>query len=306
MRTGLPALFAIAACGHSTSVTDASPEAAIDATSDAGAQGCFSATVGAGDSTQSITVDGGDRAYTLHVPPDFANGALPLVVGLHGALGTGAKFASRTGLSAKADNAGFVAAFPDGLSGYWNAGSCCAPMPVDDVGFVRAMIADLSKKLCIDPRRVYAIGLSNGAMLSHRLACEAADLFAAVATVSGPLVFQPCTPSRPIAVLSFHGTADTVVPYDGDATFPSAPSTFSGWAMRNGCTDSMPSITFSMGMVSCATYSACNAGSKVSLCTIAGGGHCWPGESACGFGTATQDISATDAGWDFLRAFSRP
>ena len=136
----------------------------------------------------------------------------------------------------------------------WNAGggrdgaTCVSgdacKRDVDDVGYVRALLADVGRRIAVDPKRVFATGFSNGAALAHRLACEAADLFAAVAPVSGEnqAALAACAPSRPVAVLSIHGTLDRCWPYAGGAgaciatgRYVSVEETLAGWAARNGC-----------------------------------------------------------------------
>jgi polyhydroxybutyrate depolymerase len=130
-----------------------------------------------------------------------------------------------SGFNEVADQNGFIVVYPNGTSLLsedilltWNGGTCCGyaqEKNVDDVGFVRAIVPDLQSLVIIDAKRIYATGMSNGGILSHRLACEAADLFAAIAPVSGTLNFSPCNPSRPISVIEFHGTGDQHIPYHG-------------------------------------------------------------------------------------------
>ena len=162
--------------------------------------------------------------------------------------------------------------------------------------------------MCIDATRVYVTGMSNGGFMSHRLACEAADVFAAAAPVAGVLGIPPedCNPSRPIPVLHVHGTADTLVPYDGDTTlgFVSVPETFDGWSMRDGCTDEAM-VTFTQDDVSCQSHSACDAGVAITLCSVDGGGHCWPGQSLCPFGNSTVAYDDDDI-LDFLLGYTLP
>jgi polyhydroxybutyrate depolymerase len=211
------------------------------------------------------------------------------------------------GMIAKAEREGFIAVFPDGILGSWNGGTCCGSAALhhlDDVGVIRAIHARVAELVCFDHRRVYATGLSNGAFLSHRLGCEAADIITAIAPVAGVLGIPPgrCEPSRPVPVLQIHGTEDALVPYRGGLLGPSGPDTVAAWAGRNGCSGS-PVETFRQGAASCSTYQACEEGAQVSLCTIEGGGHCWFGEPLCFVGGNPKDLSATDAAWDFLRRF---
>jgi polyhydroxybutyrate depolymerase len=309
------------ACGNGTEhagPSDAASSIDAAAVTDASASSC-DAAVKTGDTTVVIrpgaggNPDGGTRSYLLHVPPSYdGKTALPLIVNFHGLTSNPAQQAAFSGMSPKADGAGYVVAYPEGLQNSWNAGSCCAPASntkIDDIGFVRAVVADISCKLNIDAKRVYATGMSNGGFLTQRLACEAADLFAAFAPVAGVLLIPPdtCKPLRPIPMIEFHGTADPLVAYDGGgaAGGPSVPDTFAGWAARDGCTDT-PMQTFSNGTAHCATYAACKGGVKLTLCTLDGEGHCWPGTAYCPYGNYTTDINADDAMWKFFEGFTLP
>jgi polyhydroxybutyrate depolymerase len=214
-------------------------------------------------------------------------------------------------MSTKSDGEGFVVVYPDGLGSSWNAGACCGTSMstnVDDVGFVSDLIDALQSQLCIDAKRVYATGFSNGGFLSHKLACEMSTRIAAIAPVSGVLAPPVCNPTRPVPVMHFHGTGDAVVPYDGSMAmgFTSAPDTFAGWGARNGCTGA-PTESFRKNDAHCASYSGCNAGATVTLCTIDNGGHEWPGGLPVPpLGYTTTNISATDAMWDFFRDHPMP
>jgi polyhydroxybutyrate depolymerase len=179
-----------------------------------------------------------------------------------------------------ADQKGFVVAFPDGISGSWNAGVCCgiaAGTGVDDVGFVSDLVDRLLAEYCVDPKRVFATGFSNGGFLSHRLACELPNKIAAVASVSGVMGIQKCAPPRAVPVLQIHGTSDPIVPYNGNALlgYPSVDATMSGWVSRNGC--GSKSEVSRAGSTHCDGWSGCRDGGDVELCTVEGGDHGWPG-----------------------------
>jgi polyhydroxybutyrate depolymerase len=180
------------------------------------------------------------------------------------------------------DPEGVVMAFPDGLAGpagtAWNVGPCC--VDADDLGFVSSLVTDVEQAACIDPKRVYAVGILTGGGMAYHVACHAADVFAAVAPAAFDLLAQnvdDCVPSRPITVISFRGTAPSRVPYAGGAsslvprmpiTFLGAQATFERWAQIDGCTGS-PSAEDANG---CSSYSGCQAGVEVILCTKQGGG----------------------------------
>jgi polyhydroxybutyrate depolymerase len=278
-----------------------------------------------GESEHTLTHNGRERTYLLYVPTSVDwNKPLPLVFVFHGGTGNGKSARAMSQFNDTAIQNGFIVVYADGTGRVsdsigltWNAGHCCGyarQENVDDVGFVRAMAAELEAQANIDTRRIYATGLSNGAMLSQRLACEAADLFAAVAPVAGTLNFEPCTPAQPISVIEFHGTADQHVLYEGgygpqslvDVNFTSVPETMQFWTTFNGCA-STP-VTESFSDIKHETWSGCAASTSVELYTILGGGHAWPGGRGGwpGADVPTQTISATQLIWAFFAAHPKP
>ncbi len=305
--------------GSDVGSNDSGPNASADAgppSSDGAAvapsAGCNLAAPASGERT--LTLEGTERSYLLHVPAGYDPARpWPVVLNFHGrtAASIGKASTLHAGLSQmndKADSAGFVVLTPQGLrepdgAQTWNAGQCCAADRTrDDVGFVDAMLDQASAALCIDAKRIYAAGLSNGGFLASRLACERADRIAAVAPVAAGNVFLACNPSRAISVMSFHGTADGVVPY------APAVQTTMDWVERNGC-QAVPTETFRNGDSHCDTYAACAGGAEVVQCTVDEGGHTWPGGvdlASFGFGKTTQDLSANDAMWEFFQRHPLP
>jgi polyhydroxybutyrate depolymerase len=259
-----------------------------------------------GDLDWTIPHAGRDRVARVHVPASYdpAKG-IPVVLNFHGYTSNGRQQAAYSAMNAKADAAGFVAVHGEGVASSWNAGVCCGQaqnQSIDDVGFVNALLDELSSKLCVDTKRVFSTGLSNGGFLSYRLACENAGRIAAIAPVAGGMGVTACTPSRAVSVLHFHGTSDGVVPYGGSPAlgFPPVADTIAGWVARDQCTGA-ERVSFENGDVRCTTRDACANGAEVTLCTITGGGHTWPGAIAVpSLGPTTQDIAATDALWDFF------
>jgi polyhydroxybutyrate depolymerase len=252
------------------------------------------------------------RSVAVHVPPSYdPTIGMPLVLDIHGFTSDAVQEQLLSGMPAKADAEGFVTMQPFGLGvpRSFNAGVCCgvaAATHVDDVAFISKLIDKASEELCIDPARIYVTGMSNGGFLSHRLGCELSERIAAIAPVAGTLGISSCQPSRPMPVMAFNGTADSLVPYEGSPSlgFMSVPDAFAGWAARDGCVGS-PVVTFAQGDASCQTYDDCDGGAEVTLCTIDGGGHTWPGGIAIPpFGKTSGDISATDAMWAFFQAHS--
>jgi polyhydroxybutyrate depolymerase len=202
---------------------------------------------------RTLVVDGLKRSFLLHVPAQH-RGPLPLVIVLHGGGGTarGMKTLTRGKFDELADREGFVVAYPDGVGKHWNDGRPpgedeATREHVDDVAFLKAMIEAIGREVTIDPKRVFATGISNGGMMSHRLACDLSAQIAAIAPVVGalsPLLSEHCRPSRPVPVLAVNGTADPLVPYGGGQVHfgskqlgeaLSAPATVERWAKLDSC-----------------------------------------------------------------------
>lgn len=238
-----------------------------------------------GQSSHTLDSGGITRSFRLYRPAGL-DAAAPLVVMLHGGFGDGTQAERAYNWDSQADSGHFVVAYPDGLHRAWNAGSCCG-LPqrtgVDDVAFITAMVADIEARMPIDSRRVYATGMSNGAMMALRLGCQS-TLFAAIAPVAGTLLTD-CAGAQPASVLQIHGTADDRVPYGGgpgrasnvsDAPRvdgPSVESVNATWRSIDGCAE--PTVTVS-GQVT-TQVAGCADGRTVELITVAGAGHQWPG-----------------------------
>ena len=232
----------------------------------------------------TVQVGTATRSYVLHVPTAYTGTSpVPLVLDFHALMGTGARERSSSVYLPVTDPEGVVTAFPNGLAGpagtAWNMGHCCVA-DADDVGFAVALVSQVATMACIDLDRVYAIGISMGGGMAYTLACRAADVFAAVAPSAFDLEQEDlpdCKPARPITVISFRGTNDPLVPYNGGAssvvpmmplTFLGARATFLKWAQLDSC-QGAPSAEDANG---CSTYSSCADGVEVVLCTKTGGG----------------------------------
>ena len=203
---------------------------------------------------QDITVDVGRGPVAVNVPPSYdPDVAMPLIVGLHGYTSSGEGLNSYFGLTPLSDEKGFILVTPTGLanadgSPYWNATNACCDFETfstDDSGYLRDLIEAIQDELSIDEKRVYVTGHSNGGFMSYRMACDHADLVAAIAPLAGATWLDPaeCNPSEPVSVLHMHGTADPVILYDGGATYeegvyPGAEASVDTWAGYNGCTSS--------------------------------------------------------------------
>jgi polyhydroxybutyrate depolymerase len=249
----------------------------------------------------------------VHVPASYDPGkGTALVLNFHGFSSNAAQEALLSQMNGKADAAGYIVVYPEGTNSSWNAGACCGQAVtdmVDDIGFVKDLLDTAADRLCVDAHRIFVTGMSNGGFLSNRIGCELADRVAAIAPVAGVLGMPTCTPSRPMPVMHFHGTADTLVPYDGSAAmgFISVADDFANWAARDGCTDDMPANTFTNGDSSCSSYQHCAGGAEVTLCTVQNGGHTWPGGTPVPtLGYTTTYLSADDAMWSFFQAHPLP
>jgi polyhydroxybutyrate depolymerase len=228
-----------------------------------------------------------------------------LVLVLHGAGSDSEHFEAKTGYDQLADQDGFIVAYPDGVladgaARTWNAGSCCPPASatgIDDVSYLDELVDRLASTLPVDRKRVYAVGHSNGAMMAQRLACQASSRFAAVASVSGALEVSPCLPSRPVAMLEIHGSADGQVP------LAEAVRGVDQWRRADGCSPS--ATTTSNGAVQTQTWD-CAGGAKVRLMQIAGADHPWPGgRTPPPAGQQASDaLDATAVTWAFVSGFS--
>lgn len=256
---------------------------------------CSSQTLQPGETYKSLSVDGVNRSYLLHVPRSYTGDTpVPLVLDFHGILTNAGIQRAISGYAELSEREGFIVAFPEGIDAAWNVGPCCtASRTVDDVGFAKALVKQIESDGCIDAKRVHAVGYSMGGGMSFHLACHAADVFASVAPAAFDLLEEnsvDCEPARPITVMTFRGTGDPIVTYAGGASNPpnglpvtihflGAEATFQKWKEFDGCTGS-PSPTGD----GCQTYSQCEGGVEVTLCTAPGGGHV-PGDAAKGWET---------------------
>jgi polyhydroxybutyrate depolymerase len=251
----------------------------------------------------------GERSYRLFVPRSYSpQQPMPLVIALHGGLGSGEIMAEQTGFNRVAEARGFLVAYPDGVARTWNAGRCCGPAMerrVDDVGFVRAVIAQIKQKYTIDPAHIFGTGFSNGAMLLHRIACEAPDTFDAIAPVSGGIMLSPCSPRSGVAALLIQGRDDPRIPWNGgvfdDSYRPSMADVVSSLAQRNGCT-AAERVAEQQGPVGCSARSSCRI--ALQWCGLEGVGHQWPGGATYWPRLLGRNTTAWDASAAIGRFFS--
>ena len=278
-------------------------------------------TLPPGEHLRSLRVDGRERNYYLHIPSKYdSHHPLPVVLAFHGATSNAQLMRKFCGLSAKAEEAGFVAVYPNGTGHSatvlsWNGGVCCGYAKyynVDDVAYVRALLDDLATVVDVDPRRVYAAGMSNGAMMAYRLAAECADRFAAIAAVAGPMGIDDPRPVRAMPLLHIHGDDDLFAPYEGGVgrrsafgvPFRSVADTIAAWVRVNRC-DPAPTVLEEPPTVNDGTRIVRHiyrGDAPVTLITVEGGGHTWPGRPPIPelLGKSTQNLNANDVIWDFF------
>jgi polyhydroxybutyrate depolymerase len=264
-----------------------------------------------------------ERRALVHVPRSHVAGkAAPVVMALHGGGGGMIYQASDElyGFISKSEQVGFIAMFPNGISdadsgmlATWNAGNCCGQARdtrIDDVGFLRALVEDISRRVDIDRSRVFATGMSNGAMMSYRLACEAPDLIRGIAAVAGTDNTTSCTPAKPVPVLHIHARNDEMVLFNGGAgdklrgktvatEFVAVPVGIAKWVKLNRANATAKRVLSVPGAY-CDRHEASAGGAPVELCVTESGGHSWPGGRKDRGETPSTAIKATDMMWEFF------
>ncbi|RDH77017.1 polyhydroxybutyrate depolymerase [Mycolicibacterium moriokaense] len=250
-----------------------------------------------GPTSHSLRAGGLDRSYLLYIPDELPASA-PLVVMLHGGFGSAQQAERAYGWDQLADTAKFVVAYPDGEGHAWNTNGGCCGRPgrenIDDVGFVTAVVADISANIGVDANRVYATGISNGGMMAYALACNTGT-FAAIGPDSATQL-DGCAAPHPTSVMHIHGTDDRLIRYDGEPGAgvaridgPAVADLNAFWRRVDRC--AAPTSTTG-GAITTSTAD-CADGRGVVLTTVAGGGHEWPG-------------FATSSLWQFFAAHPRP
>ncbi len=282
-----------------------------------------------GDHLRKLDVDGRPRSYLVHIPPGYEpSRPTPVVLAFHGSTMNARMMATYSGLSKKADEAGFVVAYPNGFGhnkltllfnpgGLPEQGGKTRP---DDVAFTSRLLDDLETVITVDRRRVFATGLSMGGMMCYRLAAELSERIAAIAPVAGPIAIAHFRPRRPVPIIHFHGTADSIVAWNGpdEATasifsFMPVDESIRLSALANHCdpepvTEELPNLEDDGTTVTRETYQPRPDGADVILYKINGGGHTWPGHNSFDrlLGPSTRDISANDLMWEFFQQHPLP
>jgi len=277
----------------------------------------------------SVSMGDENRPYILYVPSTYEAGTqIPLVLFFHGG-GGDMRQARSYNFEDTAEKYGFAVAFLNGASAFpngrlatWNAGTCCGrarDTESDDVGYVRAVVADIQAQFAIADNKIFATGMSNGAMMSYRLACEASDIFAAIAPVAGTDSTTVCNPANPVSVLHIHALDDTHVLFEGGAgedafndlsrvtEFTSVADSVSLWLSHNDITSPMTRILDVDGAY-CDARERQDGEAAVTLCVTETGGHSWPGSDVgTDFRnkTPSQAIDANEVIWEFFNTHHR-
>ncbi len=243
-----------------------------------------------------ITVDGIERTYILHIPKTIDNTKpASLVFVLHGGGGTGKGMNKLTGFNKVSDNYGFIICYPQGIDKHWNDGrevniSHVNGIEVNDVKFFSLLIDTLLAKYNIDSSRIYSCGISNGGMMSFRLGCELNNKIAAIATVAismSEILYNSCSPGKPVPVMIIFGDDDPLVPYEGGSIkwdrgeVVSVKKTVEFWVKNNNCKDTPAETEIDKEddetSVKKIVFSGSSGRNEVVYFHIYGGGHTWPG-----------------------------
>ena len=282
------------------------------------------AVAGQGQSTvHELVVDGIVRSYIFYKPKGSDTKNLPLMIVLHGGLGNAGYIEKVTGMDDIADIGHFTVAYPNGIGGRfgimknrrtWNAGHCCGravKQKVNDVRFIEKVIEDIESKFSIDSRRVYVTGMSNGAMMAYRLACEIPDKIAAIIPVSGTIAVDNCDGAKDVPVLHIHGDQDKNVPIAGGkgarsvagVSHRSVADTMNLIIRSRQCA---PPEKRTLNNVTQVSSYRCSNGAPVKLLIIKGGEHVWPGgHRRNNKSLDSQYISASKQAWEFAKQFSK-
>jgi polyhydroxybutyrate depolymerase len=255
------------------------------------------------DNAQTIEHDGLTREYIIYVPSTYdANARLPVVFNLHGYGGLASEYMTEADMRPQAESDTFLLIYPQGacLEGFshWNTSLPGGDnkSDVDDLGFIGALIDQLTSDYNIDEERIYACGYSNGGMMSYALACYQSERIAAIGSVSGSMIDQSstCVPSHPMPLIKLHGTSDDVLPYNGGSDYTSAQSTVDYWVNFNSANTTAAVQTD--GNIEHYVYANGDSSVSVEHYKYIEGGHVW-------FNTAYQGANASQLVWDFFSEY---
>lgn len=325
-RWSVAAIFLVlllSACGKSSTDSTPTPSSSNDTlvSTPIPTTGCGKTAPVAQGQTANLTLTSGgiQRSYLLHVPVGYdSRTKTPLVLSIHGYRWDAEKQESHFGQDAQADQQHFLVVYPQGTNNSrgepgWATYGKTDPT-VNDVLFFSDLLTSLQQQVCVDPQRIYAMGVSNGGGMTNLLACQMSERIAAFVLVAAAIYPIPggCHPTRPLPYLEFHGTSDPVVHYDGGKVLGFAPimQTMQDWAARDGCS-SPPTIFFQQADTTGFKWNNCQAGVVVEHYRIEGGGHTWPGMQPppppdAQLGATTQTVSATALSWEFFQDYHLP
>lgn len=274
------------------------------------------------DDRRTLRVGDATRTYVVRAPATLLSSSrIPLVLVLHGGGGNAANAEKMTGFTAKARNENFIVVYPEGSGRLrrglltWNAGHCCGYAmgeKADDVAFINALIDDLGKRYPIDDKRIYVTGMSNGAMMSHRLGTELSHRIAAIAPVVGTVFGDEREPAQPVAALMINGLLDNNVLFSGGAGTGRGKDAWDGtparpaldqatfWAKVNGC-ESTPARNDTA--IQTHYRYRCPGGLAVELIALKDNGHAWPGgtKGSRRGDKPSESLNATDVIWSFFK-----
>ncbi|MFM2418672.1 MAG: hypothetical protein RL385_3395 [Pseudomonadota bacterium] len=297
----------------------------------AAALACTGTPLSVGDHEYTIASKNGQKySYILSIPSTVdPTQRAPVIVHWHALSSDPEEARKVTSIDAKGAAAKAIVVFPRSPDKSWDVGECCTTVVGgtrrDEEVFARELIKDVVAKACVDERRIYTNGFSNGGMISQMLACKMPDVFAAAAPLGSTLTSPKaeCKPTRPVPIFMLNGTADPLVGYNSPGTSGgiSVPEDVKFWATTNGCTGE-PETFLSKGKVKCTRYTHCAAGVEVAHCAVDGMGHCVPGmktesssncmtKTAFGLlpiqlGMPNDDVDALQMDMDFLLRFTLP
>lgn len=263
----------------------------------------------AGDTSETMQSGGETREYIVHVPPQYdGSRQVPLVLTLHGYGSNARQQLIYSQLAPKADAEGFIVVSPEGtgMPQHWNYPGLGG---TDDIAFIRDLLDKLETDLCIDPKWVFATGMSNGAAFTANIACAMPERITAIAPVAATSYPANCPPGRPVSVISFRGTDDACVPFNGGTSqcgqkLPVQPAeeVVRKWAQRDGC-NATPVKQDYAAHIRTIAYSECMDDAAVVLFIIDGSGHTWPGSiDVPRLGETTHEVNATEQIWQFFVA----
>lgn len=321
MPTGMSSLRCVITAGLCTLLCTLSAATADEPARSADAEGTVERSLQHADR---------ERTYLLHLPKGRKAGTgVPLVIAIHGLSMDGQSMEGLTGFDEVADKHGFAVAYPDGLGRMWRFWERhelglrvrSERGYVDDVGFLSAIIDELVKEGTVDPHRVYATGISNGAYMSNRLAVSLSDKIAAIAPVAGTMVpaISNLEPPRAMPVLYIHGTDDRIIGFDGTDGFTRRKASLDAgeyvawWCEHNQCAKTAPAETLPDSAddgcrVTRRSYRS-ERGAPIVFYEVANGGHTWPGghfQPERLLGPVCRDFNASEVIWEFFSKQTLP